>query len=118
MEVIDQEVVEELLSLCEDGDPELLLDLIGMFLEDGPAKVEAVVQGLENQDFDKMERAAHSLKGSSGNLGARHLQEICDELQGASRSHDLETSRSLAERLRKCYSEAHDALVDLRRKFS
>ena len=42
-EVINMEVVDELLSLSEDGDPELLVDLIQMYLEDGPRKLEEIV---------------------------------------------------------------------------
>jgi hypothetical protein len=45
-QILDMSVVEELLSFSDDGDPELLLDLIRMFLEDGPSKVQAVTEGL------------------------------------------------------------------------
>lgn len=118
MEVIDQSVVDELLSLCEDGDPELLLDLIGMFLEDGPAKVSAVVEGLEEQDFDKMERASHSLKGSAGNLGAVALQETCEQIQNASRSHELSAVSGLSTQLRAQFDQAVAALEGLRQQYS
>src|SRR5436190_16738424 len=95
-QVLDMQVVEELLSLSDDGDPELLLDLIRLFLDDGPAKVGAVTQGLAAKDFDMMERAAHSLKGSAGNLGARVLQQTCEKLMLATRHHQIEESRKLA----------------------
>lgn len=112
-QVLDMSVVEELLSFSDDGDPELLLDLIQMFLEDGPAKVAAVQAGLANGDFDQAERAAHSLKGSSGNLGAQHLQNVCEEMQLATRQHQLEESRRLATQLRDRFVEAEAALKQL-----
>jgi HPt (histidine-containing phosphotransfer) domain-containing protein len=108
-QILDMSVVEELLSLSDDGDPELLLDLIQMFLDDGPAKVQAVTEGLQAGDFDKMERAAHSLKGSSGNLGARRLQNVCEGLQLASRDKRLDESRGLAGQLRDVFAEAEAA---------
>ena len=102
--------MDELLSFADDGDPELLLDLIQMFLDDGPSKVAAVQEGLAAGDFDKAERAAHSLKGSSGNLGARYLQDVCEQLQLSARNHELEVSRQLTPRLTECYAAAEQAL--------
>ena len=117
-EVLDMRVVDELLSLCDDGDPELLLDLIKLFLDDGPAKVAAVVQGLATQDFDMMERAVHALKGSSGNLGAKHLQTVCEHMQQTTRAHKLEESRQLTARLQAEFGRARQALEALCRKYS
>jgi HPt (histidine-containing phosphotransfer) domain-containing protein len=111
--VLDMSVVEELLSFSDDGDPELLVDLIRMFLDDGPAKVDAVAQGLAAGDFDKAERAAHSLKGSSGNLGARLLQHACEEMQLATRYHKLDESRRLAPVLSQRFREAETELRKL-----
>jgi two-component system, sensor histidine kinase and response regulator len=111
--VLDMSVVEELLSFSDDGDPELLLDLIQMFLDDGPEKVRAVQEGLAAGDFDQMERAAHSLKGSSGNLGARLLQDTCEKIQVATRLRQLEESRSLAGQLQAKFAEAETALRQL-----
>ena len=108
--VLDHAVLDELLSFADDGDPELLVDLIQMFLEDGPSKVEAVSQGLAVGDFDMAERAAHSLKGSSGNLGAKLVQDVCELLQLSTRKHELETSRKLAPILRETYAAAEKAL--------
>lgn len=109
-EVLDMSVLEELMSFADDGDPELLVDLVHMFLEDGPSKVKAVIQGLELGDFDKAERAAHSLKGSSGNLGARRLQDVCEKLQNSTRHHQLSESQQLVPELSSSYAEAEVAL--------
>jgi len=110
--VLDMSVVEELMSFADDGDPELVLDLIQMFLDDGPGKVQSVVQGVAQGDFERAERAAHSLKGSSGNLGARILSQVCEQLQNATRNHRVEDSRRLAPMLQQEYEAAE---VELRR---
>ncbi|MEZ5966627.1 MAG: Hpt domain-containing protein [Planctomycetota bacterium] len=78
---LNMEVIDELLALSEDGDPELLIDLIEMFLADGPTKMNSILRGIEAQDWEQVERAAHALKGSSGNLGAIHVQNDCDSIQ-------------------------------------
>lgn len=117
-QVLDMSVIDELLALSGDGDPELLLDLIGIFLDDGPAKVGAIVQGLEEKDFEKMERAAHSLKGSAGNLGALMLQQTCERMQVATRAHSFDESRQLTSDLKTHYGQAQAALEELQRRYS
>lgn len=113
-QVLNMEIVDELISLSDDGNPELLLELIDIFLSDTPTKIEAIRQGAVAADFHAMERAAHSLKGSSGNLGAYRLQESCEQMQYASRAEQLEISRSLAARILRDFEEAKAALAALR----
>ena len=117
-QVLDMQIVDELLSLSDDGDPELLLDLINLFLGDGPAKIQSVLQGLASQDFDQVERAAHSLKGSAGNLGARLLQNTCEQLQLAARGSRLSEARQLAPALETHFRDARAALVALRNRYA
>lgn len=108
--VLDQSVLDELMSFAAEGDPEFMLDLINMFLEDSPSKVAAIQAGLAVGDFDRAERAAHSLKGSSGNLGAHLVYDICEKLQQSTRKHQLAASRRLAPVLAENYSAAEQAL--------
>jgi HPt (histidine-containing phosphotransfer) domain-containing protein len=115
--VLDMSVVEELLSFADDGDPELVLDLIQMFLDDGPTKVRAVVEGVQTGDFDRAERAAHSLKGSSGNLGAKVLSHICELLQVASRLKRPTEAQMLVPQLQTNYDAAEAALRSLQAKY-
>jgi HPt (histidine-containing phosphotransfer) domain-containing protein len=116
-QVLDLEVVEELLALTGDGDPELLLDLIHMFLEDAPTKVKAMSEGLANSDMEQVAQAAHSLKGSAGNLGIRMVQHDCDELQNAGHANDVETVRTIVPRLEENFTQAIAALEDLRGRY-
>lgn len=116
-DVLDMTVVDELIALSDDGDPELLLDLIGLFLSDSPSKLEAVSEGVQTGDLDRVERAAHSLKGSSGNLGARRLQYLCESLVTRSRTGDLDGARRVASQLEPVFDEARGALLRLQGQF-
>lgn len=117
-EVLNQDVVDELLALSEDGDPELLVDLIQMFLADGPAKVAAIRSGIGEQDWDGVERAAHSLKGSAGNLGASRVLADCENLQLACRQNRVAEIGSYADSLAGNFAEATSALQALLRRYS
>ena len=117
-EAINMDVVDELISLSDEGDPELLVDLIQMYLQDGPNKLNEITSGLATQDYDRVERAAHSLKGSAGNLGAVLVQQDCEDLQVASRQHALDQVQQGVDRLRDHYGEAESVLQNILSKYS
>lgn len=117
-DVINMDVVEELLSLSEDGDPELLVDLIQMYFEDAPHKLREINQGLADQDWDRVERAAHSLKGSAGNLGAVFVQQDCEALQLASRNQELDSMVEGVSKLQQHFKDAESALQVLLKKYT
>lgn len=117
-DIVDMNVVRELVDLAGDGDPELLLDLIDMFLADAPSKVQAIVDGASSGDAEAVERAAHSLKGSSGNLGAVLLMDVAEKLQVAGRQGDATSISSLIESLQAESDRAKLALESLRTEYS
>src|SRR5215210_1078759 len=59
-----------LAGLRELGDQELLAELVGLFLEDMPPQLEALREAIEGGDASSVQRVAHTLKGSCGNMGA------------------------------------------------
>ncbi len=115
--VLDMDVVEELLSLTGDDEPELLLDLIGMFLEDAPIKLKTIQDGLASGDYEALATAAHSLKGSAGNLGAHLVQHDCNLLQTAKSSSEEAMVREIVPKLEKHFADAMNSLTELRDKY-
>lgn len=107
---LNMEVIDELLALSDDGDPELLVDLIEMYLADGPTKLEAIERGIAAGDWESVERAAHSLKGSSGNLGATYVLATSDRIQNACREHKTSTVPADAKALAQYLKDAEAAL--------
>ncbi len=116
-QILDMEVIDELLSLTGDGDPELLLDLINMFMEDAPSKVEAIHQGMGKKDWEQIARAAHSLMGSSGNLGIHQVQHTCNSLQRVDSGNTPDDLEGMVQSLDKHLGEAIAALEDLRSRY-
>ncbi len=72
---VDAETVAALRELNPD-DPNFLRELIDMFLQDVPARIAEVEQSLAKQDAALLTRAAHTIKGSSGNFGAAGLVKV------------------------------------------
>ena len=115
---IDMGVLQELLDLCDDGDTSLVTELIEIFLTDGPDRMQTARQGIEQGDLEAVERAAHSLKGSSGNLGANFLMAAAEEMQNASREGDETRVKQLAPEFEASFAAAEDALRNLLAQYS
>ena len=105
--VLDSAVVENLREL---GGSEMISELTEMFFEDTVSGLAALQAAVESSDAPTVERVAHTLKGSSGNMGARRMSAICAELEDAGACGDLVRSPGLLERLVEEYGRVCPAL--------
>jgi histidine phosphotransfer protein HptB len=107
--IIDHEAIETLRSLSPDDDS-FLRELIGVFLSDTPERIAELRRGLETGDAPLFTRAAHSIKGSSSNLGASRLRAVAERLE-----HDARTAGlgALGERLGELEAEFDAARAEL-----
>ena len=87
--VIDPSAIAELRALNPDDGDEFLRDIIGIYLEDTPARIVELEECLVCGDVTRFTRAAHSIKGSSANLGAVALRAVAEELEHRSRVQGL-----------------------------
>jgi HPt (histidine-containing phosphotransfer) domain-containing protein len=69
-------------SLTEAGVPALFRELVSVFLHETPERLAMLRRAVVAEDRRTMKLVAHTLKGTSGYLGARGLSEICLELEG------------------------------------
>jgi len=72
---LNSDVLLGLQEVMESEYPKLL----DTFLDDSQKRVEALRKA--RYDAKALGRIAHSFKGSSGNLGAMHLAELCRQLE-------------------------------------
>ena len=105
-EVFDKETVMERL----DGDEALFSEILGMFLEDAPIKVERMQEHLKEKDFAGLEFQAHSLKGAAAYIGGDALQKVAWEMEVAAKNHDLDRAPILLGSLEKELAEFKKAV--------
>ena len=74
------------------GDRHLLSELVGIFVDDGPKRLQAIRAALTAADVRQVEHVAHSLKGSAAILGATGLSSAALALEDA--AHDGHTENS------------------------
>jgi PAS domain S-box-containing protein len=75
--------------------PSVLRDLAELFLRDARPKLQRMGAALDRKDFAALGSIAHSLKGSSSNLGARRLAELCASLEKTTRAADSQSAEDL-----------------------
>ena len=86
---IDPEAIENLRALNPDDENAFLKEIIGIFLEDTPLRIAELKDSLSAFDQPKFTRAAHSIKGSASNLGARFVRTAAEQLEHQSRNSGL-----------------------------
>ncbi len=112
-EMIYNSVLEDLRALGGCEDPGLLQELIDLFLDDAPRRLDEMHLGLSEGDFALMQRSAHTLKSSSANLGAVRLSGICKDMEFAARDQDGAAYEALIERCLAVYVESERKLREL-----
>ncbi|MCC6174583.1 MAG: Hpt domain-containing protein [Chloroflexi bacterium] len=109
--VLDRQALAMLRDPDFGGDPEFLADLIDVFFADTPPRLEALSAAVATASPTELARAAHALKGSTGNLGIRRMQELCAEIERLGRHGSTDGAASKVARLRREYETASAALI-------
>ena len=76
-------------------DTSLLLEVIDIFIDTGPAMLTAIRAALEAEDAQDLEKTAHALKGSAGNFGAQAVVRSAAALETLGNSGSLAGAREL-----------------------
>ena len=99
------------LQRLEDwGGQSLSKEIVRLFLENGPTRVDQIRGAMDGEDLDAPERGAHSLKSSAANVGAQVLQQVAGELELAASGGDLRRVRDLIPNLEQAFTQAAEEL--------
>jgi HPt (histidine-containing phosphotransfer) domain-containing protein len=97
-------------SLRDLGGDEMLSELAQLFFDDAGSNLAALKEAIEKYDATSVERVAHLLKGSSGNMGATRMAELCGQLQDSGTLDDLGAAPALLEQLEVEFEHVRSAL--------
>ncbi|WP_462379117.1 Hpt domain-containing protein [Pseudomonas sp. Marseille-QA0892] len=95
---LDDDVMATLADVMEDEYPVLL----ETFLTDSEERIRMLLDAAG--DLEALRRAAHSFKGSSSNMGAALLADLCRQLETASRQGDADATAPLIEQIQREYA--------------
>jgi two-component system, sensor histidine kinase and response regulator len=79
-------LLNRLQELEWETDYEFVIELIDLYINETPKHIQLITSALHAQDYSALTIAAHTLKGSSLNLGAQHMGALCLKLEELGRS--------------------------------
>lgn len=107
--ILDEGVLNDLRASVSD-DHAFVADLVRTYLEDGAEQVRQIEEAAASGDPTGAVRPAHTLKSSSGTLGASRLAATARSLELAGRTASEAEIRSNLETLRDDWGATADAL--------
>lgn len=114
--VLDRDAFAALEDLAGDDDPELIAELVEIYLEDSQERMNEVSSGATGSEHERVGRAAHALKSSSANIGAVAFSRVCAHLEKQARTEDAvdaDELEALVEQALSMYAEVREALGSL-----
>lgn len=78
--LLDLQALDRLRLLQADGEPDLVAELVTMFLAEAPQRLAAMSAAT---DAATRRRVAHDLRGIAGQLGAARLARACAAVEDA-----------------------------------
>ncbi len=111
--IIDPEAIENLRSLGDEGDDTFLREIITIYLEDVPQRLTDLKSARQSDDRSFYTRSAHTIKGSSSNVGAVEVRTLAETLEHHSRTEPLASLDDLATELERAFQRARSALLPL-----
>lgn len=96
---IDHQLLEVIRAMQPPGMPNILNQVIDIYLESSATLIEFIGLSVSKQDIDSLFDAAHSLKSSSANLGATHVASTCKQLEALVSQGSIEPAEALFKQL-------------------
>jgi HPt (histidine-containing phosphotransfer) domain-containing protein len=88
-QVLAPTVIESLRQLTPPGEPDVLTEVLQMFLDEVPPRIDRLRNAMTAGNIEEVYRTAHSLKGSAGNIGAERLYGVCKQIDELGRAGNL-----------------------------
>ena len=109
LDIVDMKALLERLG----GDPDLLIEIVGIYLEDGPRLLDDMRQAIARRDGQSLANAAHQYKGTALNLSAEPAAGVAAQLEQIGRSSNLNGVEEVLEHMEQEAAALTSALVRL-----
>jgi len=97
-------------------DRDLLIEIIDLFVAERPGQINEMQTAFAEEDYDRLSRVAHTMKGSLGTLRALQAKARAEELELAARKHDNAVCRLALTALERDLDVLEQYLLGLRER--
>lgn len=113
-EPLDHSRWQQLRDLQQATGRDFLSEIIDLYLNDMPVRLSDLRQALVDRDAGLAEQLAHSIKGSSANIGAPAVEAVAAALELGLSQGSFDGADELLDRIESESSRVYEALVALR----
>ena len=108
-DLLDLMTLRNLVDL-DDGSHGLLSEMIAIFRDDTPRRIQDILSAVARGNADDLSRAGHALKGGAGALGASAMRNLAADLEDLGRGGTVEAEPDLSQRLESLFQVTLTAL--------
>jgi CheY-like chemotaxis protein len=108
--VLDRSALDRIRAIQRPDRPDLVRRVLQIFLERSPAQIQSIREAAAAGDGHRLARAAHDLKGGSGNVGLAALAELLARIEQLAKQDRLADTAPLLSRLAILHAAAADAV--------
>ena len=107
---IDWSSLEEIRGLQLEGEPDVVLNIVKAYLSGAERLIGQLRDALQVKDVDTIMHSVHTLKSSSGNVGAQRLFHLCKELEFYCRHKKNQNNDELVAAIEKEFVKVRESL--------
>ncbi|MEJ0008306.1 MAG: response regulator [Steroidobacteraceae bacterium] len=96
---LDEQALKQIRSLRHPGGPDLLKRVVDLYITHSRTLIDSLCEAIKGNDAAGVLQAAHSLKSSSANVGAKGLADLCGALEASAKAGKLTSGRAMLDSL-------------------
>jgi HPt (histidine-containing phosphotransfer) domain-containing protein len=114
--LIELAVLEKIQENLGGGDPEIVIEIIDLFLGDLPQQLVTLRQGYDSEAISVVQRITHTIKASAATIGALGLAAECEALEDRARLGDTGDAKQRIEAIEAAAAAAVTELARVRQR--
>lgn len=112
---VDFSVLAGLDDEPSEGETDLITELIDLYLGEVPQLLDSIRQNLQLDNWKSARRAAHTLRGSSANLGVLRMSMLAGQIERLTET-EMDAARVLCDVLEQEFVRVTELLMEERRR--